>query len=328
MNNARIGAGSSLEEAIVRTIVYFDLFSYPLTEWEIWKWQYHGEVQSAKCKVQKFELIEVIKALEKSEALKQLLSFHDGFYFLQGRKELVDERKKRYVISDHKLKYVKKWLRFLQYAPFVREIAICNSLGYHNARESSDIDLFVVTDPGRIWTARFFLTGFLKLFRLRPVSGHSANGICPSFFVDAAALNMETFVLKPDPYLLFWTTQIMPLCGSQKLIERFGAENQWVEKELPEKPFVGKHPQAKLPAMLGGVTLQRIVEFVLYAVPGSENILRSFQKHILPDRLSRLSHEQSSGVFLSDHVLKFHEQDRRAFFREQFDERMNRMYTV
>lgn len=319
---------STPESAIVRTMVYFDLFSYPLTEWEIWKWQYHDKTQNSKFKTQNFELVKIVEELEKSEVLNRLLDHRDGFYFLKGREEIVEERKRRYVISDHKLKRAKKWLRLLQYAPFVREIAICNSLGYHNARESSDIDLFVVADPGRIWTARFFLTGFLKLFRLRPVSGHSANGICPSFFVDAAALNMESFALQPDPYLLYWTTQILPLCGGEKLVERFGAENQWVAKELPEKPFVGKHPQAKLPAMLGGVTLQRIVEFVLYAVPGSENILRSFQRHILPDRLSRLSHEQSSGVFLSDHVLKFHEQDRRAFFREQFDEHMNRMYTV
>src|SRR3990170_3073337 len=149
----RIGAGSTLEQTILRTIVYFDLFSCPLTELEIWKWQFH-ESEKRKAKREKFELVEIVEALEKSEALKRMIDFRSGFYFLKGREGLVEERKRRYVISDHKYKRAKFWIGFLQYAPFVRAIAICNNLSYQNARNSSDIDLLVIVEPEHIWTAR------------------------------------------------------------------------------------------------------------------------------------------------------------------------------
>src|SRR3990167_8317569 len=159
---------STLEQTILRTIVYFDLFSYSLTELEIWKWQLHDRNYESGIMNQGYRLAEIVETIEKSEALKNVLDFNNGFYYLKGREGLVEERKRRYVISDHKYKRAKFWIGFLQYAPFVRAIAICNNLSYHNAKDSSDIDLLVITEPEHIWTARFFLTGFLKLFRLRP----------------------------------------------------------------------------------------------------------------------------------------------------------------
>lgn len=325
---------SSVERTIVRTIVYFDLFSYPLTELEIWKWQYHNEEfpisnfqflnksQIPNLKSQKFELIEIVEALEKSDVLKRLLGHRDGVYFLRGREEIVEERKKRYVISDQKLKRARKWMRVLQYMPFIEAIAVCNSLGYHNGRASSDIDLFVVTTPKRVWTARFFFTGLLKLFYLRPESGHTADGICPSFFASSIALNMEPFAMKPfDPYLLFWTTQVTPFTSRGLTSDHFTAANVWVKESLPAALLSTDHPQTMLLRGSIGKIAQPCIEWVLRAIPTSERLLRALQYRIMPDRLSRLSREAGSGVFLSDDVLKFHEHDRREYFRQQFEAR-------
>src|SRR3989337_325014 len=81
----RIGAGSTLEQTILRTIVYFDLFSYPLTELEIWKWQFHDRNYESGIMNQGYRLEEIVETIEKSEALKNVLDFNNGFYFLKGR---------------------------------------------------------------------------------------------------------------------------------------------------------------------------------------------------------------------------------------------------
>ncbi|TAN57397.1 hypothetical protein EPN15_04360, partial [Patescibacteria group bacterium] len=219
---------STLEQTILRTIVYFDLFSYPLTELEIWKWQHH-ESEKLKVKSEKFSLVDIVDALRKSETLKGLIDFRGGFYFLKGREGLVEERKKRYVISDHKFKRAKFWIGFLQYAPFVRAIAICNNLSYHNAKNSSDIDLLVITEPRHVWTGRFFLTGFLKLFRLRPGDRKNYDGLCPSFFAAGNALDMEPLALKDgDPHFSFLTNDIVPMSGKKEYFDNFFASNHWV----------------------------------------------------------------------------------------------------
>src|SRR3990170_6324911 len=316
---------STLEQTILRTIVYFDLFSYPLTELEIWKWQFH-ESEKRKEKREKFELVEIVEALEKSEALKRMIDFRSGFYYLKGREGLVEERKKRYVISDHKFRRAIFWIGFLQYAPFVRAVAICNNLSYHNAKDSSDIDLLVITEPEHIWTARFFLAGFLKLFRLRPGDRKNYDGLCPSFFVSNRALDMESLALKGgDPHFAFLTNDITPIAGQKKYFEKFSADNLWVKKNLLAglAPLFHPRRQLKLRAIAGG--LQKISEMFFLILSLIEKYLEKFQRRILPDELARLAEIPDSGVFISSDVLKFHKNDRRAYFREKFEAKLKEL---
>ena len=37
MNNNQKHTKVELQEAVIRAIVFFDLFNYPLTRWEIWQ---------------------------------------------------------------------------------------------------------------------------------------------------------------------------------------------------------------------------------------------------------------------------------------------------
>lgn len=315
-----------LEQSILRTIVYFDLFSYPLTELEIWKWQFHDRNHESGIMNQRYGLNEIVEALEKSESLNKLLDFSNGFYFLKGRGELIEERKRRYVISDHKYKRVRFWIGFLQYAPFVRAIAICNNLSYHNAKESSDIDLLVITEPDHIWTARFFLTGFLKFFRLRPDDRKNYDGLCPSFFISRNALDMDRFALENgDPYLFFWTNNIMPIAGDEKYFEKFFAVNAWIKKDLPSSLESLGHPRLILKSCLIFSLFQKIAENLFLVFPLIEKYLEAWQKKIMPSNLKKLAGEPHSGVFISGNALKFHENDRRAYFKEEFDRKLKEL---
>jgi len=317
---------STLEQTILRTIVYFDLFFYPLTELEIWKWQFHDRNYESGIMNQGYRLAEIVETIEKSEALKNVLDFNNGFYYLKGREGLVEERKRRYVISDHKFKRAKFWIGFLQYAPFVRAIAICNNLSYHNAKDSSDIDLLVIAEPEHIWTARFFLAGFLKLFRLRPGDRKNYDGLCPSFFAAVNALDMEHLALKDgDPHFAFLTNDITPITGQNKYFEKFSADNLWVKKYLLAglEPLFHPRRQLKFYAIAGW--LKKNAETFFSVFPSVEKILEKLQRRILPDELARLAEIPDSGVFISSDVLKFHKNDRRAYFREKFEAKLKEL---
>jgi len=315
---------SSLEATILRTLVYFDLFSYPLTELEIWKWQFHAESRISNLESRKFELIEVVEVLEKSEVLNRLLDHRDGLYFLKGREEIVRERKKRYVISDQKLKRARFWVRFLQYAPFVEGIGICNSLGYYNARKTSDIDLFVIAAPSRIWTVRLFVTGFLKLFRLRPEKERSQDAMCPSFFLSRSALDMESLVFQPsDPHFQFWAMQVVQMYDRNNIFEQLFESNQWTRRTLPAICLDKMHPRLALRQSALGIFFRELIERILRFFPTSEIFVRSLQHRIMPDDLKRLSTDHESGVVISDSVLKFHGKDTRKKIRDQFKQKLS-----
>ena len=162
----------SIEKNIIKSICYFDIFDYPLTLPEIHQWLFQI----------KTNLSDLKSVFEQSEFLKEKIGQKDGFYFLNGREEIIEIRKKRKEISEKKIKRAKKickWLLFFN--PFVKGVAVCNDLAYFNAPENSDIDLFIITQKNSIWAARFFLVFSLKLFGLRPTEKNKKDKICLSF---------------------------------------------------------------------------------------------------------------------------------------------------
>lgn len=82
-----------------------------------------------------------------------------------------------------KLKIVSKMLICL---PFVRCVILNGSLASGNFKESSDIDLLIVAKSGRIFTARFFTVGLVKILglkRQRNSSKKYAGKFCLNYFL-------------------------------------------------------------------------------------------------------------------------------------------------
>lgn len=72
---------SNLEEAILRTLLYFDIFHYPLSAEEV----YHF------CNIKDIAPSEVLSCL-RSQNMKIYLAEKSGFYFLKGEAATVLQR--------------------------------------------------------------------------------------------------------------------------------------------------------------------------------------------------------------------------------------------
>ena len=55
------------------------------------------------------------------------------------------------------------FVRFVRWIPGLRMIAVSNSLAMYATHEESDIDLFVITAPNRLWIARTLLLGMATI---------------------------------------------------------------------------------------------------------------------------------------------------------------------
>ncbi|PIY95632.1 MAG: hypothetical protein COY66_06250 [Candidatus Kerfeldbacteria bacterium CG_4_10_14_0_8_um_filter_42_10] len=302
---------SLLEKSILTTICYFDIFDYPLTLVEIWKWLFMKDWNPQE----KVDLTALHKILDQSAYLKKNIDSRSGFYFLKGRQKTVEIRKERYNIAEVKFRKAQKIIRLLRLIPFVKMIAICNTLAISNSRRRADIDLFIITKHNRVWQTRFWTTGFLKLFGLRPLPNKTQDTFCASFFIDENNLNLNKIAIKDDVYLPYWISQVYPIYD-EGIYKKFVQENQWVRDELQNSLFVRPTARRKVNAV---PLIKQVLSPFCRLLP--EQIFKHFQLKIMPARLKALANKDSR-VIIQDHMLKFHDIDRRDEFKKLFYQKL------
>ena len=349
---------NDLERSVLAAIAWFDLFDYPLTGWEVEKWQIdnrNGGAHSVRPNVGAIDdrpYSDVMSALQNLVDEKKLARKW-GYYFLPGREEIIETRQRRYLLAREKFERARRVARWLRCVPFVRLVAVCNTLGYSNAAEESDIDLFLIVAPGKIWTARGLCLVLLKLFHLRPLlvrfgalREERKDKIDLSFFVTDDALSLTSLALREeipisnfqnqspvsnnhfptDPYLTYWLVQLTPLYDHGGVYEKFWKANETLRAALSSASPYDTSPLRAVSASLMSRLLQEAFEFV-FSGTRLESVLKSIQKHIMPARIKDLA-GYSDGVVVSDTVLKFHDIDRRAEYRRTWIERLRAFTSI
>lgn len=294
--------------AALKTIAYFDIFDYPLTSLEVWKYLYApGDSRAASGA----SLDEIIKILKTPE-LEKNVSFSQGFYFLKNRREIINSRKKRFLIAEPKIKKAKKFCRYLAGLEGVLGVAISNTLALQNARPQSDIDLFIITRAGKIWSTRFWSILPLYIFGGRPRGEDTRDKFCLSFFIDENNLNILPWKMEKDTYYLYWLATLMPLYG-RDIFEKFWQENEWVKNYLPN--FIPPESSPRLEIKPG----------VKFPLTRNEKFFQLIEIGALPNQLKEMSQNHGSEVVIGEGVLKFHPNDRRAEYQKEFESRLGRL---
>jgi hypothetical protein len=301
---------SDLQKSILDTIAYFHLFNFPLTGFEVYKYLWRAS--------RKYDVREVDEALEEL-CQNKILGFNEGFYFLKGKPNFVEKRKARYLLAQEKMKIARPFLKILAVLPFIKAILVCNDVSYQNAPEKSDIDLAIICSENKIWTARFFSTLIMKLFRRRPTSETHKNKICLSFYLTENSLNLENATYENDIHFIYWLNQFLPVYGEEKLIDDFFTANDWTKKYLPN--MIQNKSNALWTINRRG-TIKKFFEFILSGLTGNflEKFLKKIQWAILPKHLLELAHEQNTNVIINDQILKFHDKDNRLETKRRWNE--------
>ncbi|MBQ7073605.1 hypothetical protein IJM86_00735 [bacterium] len=93
--------------------------------------------------------------------------------------------------------------------PFVEKIYLCNSLTFNSLNSDSDIDLFIVVQEQKIWTARFFCLLLFSWFHIKRSLTSKHKKFCLSFFVTSEHQNLDGIALDfGDPYLEHWVKHL------------------------------------------------------------------------------------------------------------------------
>jgi len=312
---------SPLDQAIIRTLAYHDVFDYPLTAAEIWRWL----MPVAGDELGPISTDTVAAALESLTVANQIA--HPGDYFtLPARAEIVKIRAERFELNKKKWRRAKSAARFLEIVPFVKLVAVANTVALHNGKAESDIDLFIIIAPSHLWMSRLMITAVITMLGYRRHGQNIKDRICLSFFVTTKAMNLEPLKLQPnDPYLENWVTQIVPLVDDGTY-QRFIEANAWARQPVPhgwDWPWT----ESLLKPNSGLRSIRTMYE-VFFALPigwMAEQWARNRQLKKMEQNEMSKSTLDTSDVIINDDMLKFHEADRRAEYRQKFQERCQRL---
>lgn len=203
---------SALARAVLRTLAYADVFDYALRPADVHRFLIGAGNTAA----------ETGAALEAAARAGQVVR-SDGLYSLRGRAELLKLRPARERHSAQLWPHARRWGAVMAGLPFVRMVAVTGALTVNNAAsEDDDIDLLVLTAPGRVWLTRALCIGLVRVARRFGVD------LCPNYVLSAAALEQSPRNL----YIAHELAQMVPLSGLA-LHARMMAANEWVLGFLP-----------------------------------------------------------------------------------------------
>lgn len=294
----------------METLAYFDIFSYPLTrqEWEAFRW---------------------ISDVSDPDALHRqgAVQYKDGYYALADISERIALRQRKIWLFEERKKIVQRAAKKIRWLPFVQSVFICNQLQV-TVKDDSDIDVFVVVKAGRLWIARLLVTLLLSAFNVRRHTDRVDKHVCLSFFVTDEALDLSPIAKQEDIYLAYWIALLLPVYDPYGLYAVIRKKNYRLLKNISNYLLHQfDHPQLMVQDHRVSGLVKGIGQKILGGRFGGlveKNVKRIQKAKMIRNAQSKME-DRTTDVIISDVMLKFHENDRREYFRDEWKKRCSRM---
>lgn len=201
-----------LDEQILRTLSYFDIFKYPLKTEEILKFL-------GVPVLDKSTLISRLRNLGDQKIIFQF----DEFFTLKNNNSLIDRRRRGNKEAEKFLILARKKAKLISKFPFVRAVLASGSLSKGYMDKDSDLDFFIITAPRRLWIARTLLVLYKRIFL-----ANSHKYFCVNYFVDEDHLEIE----EKNLFTATELATVIPLYGSRQY-ENLHDMNPWLSGFFP-----------------------------------------------------------------------------------------------
>lgn len=290
----------AIESAILRTVLYADVFHFALTPAEI----HHFLIQDKPV-----DDDTVQEWLMNSAFLRQKLTCEAGYVVLHGREELIPLRAARDAASQVLWPRALRYGRWLSRLPFVRMVALTGALAMRNPTDShDDLDYLLVTTPQRVWLARAFSIILVRLARLQGVE------ICPNYVLAESNLRQE----RHNIFIAHEVTQMVPLYGHQ-FYWQLRECNPWVYDYLPNADGVF-HTEAEKLSGRGWKMFKSALESLLGGAIGDR--LENWEYRRKLRRFATQMQTPHSSARLDANQIKGHFNDHGHFVLQQYAERL------
>lgn len=277
------------EEAILITLLYSAIFSFPLTRDELWKYL----ISKKKIDKNTFEQCLTL--------LKPHVTQQEGYVCMQGEERTIQQRIANIKEVARKQKIAEKASAILSRIPTVLFIGVSGGLAAKNVSPQDDIDFFIITQQNTMYSTRFIVLLLLQMHGLRRTRNgqHTANKICTNLFIDASELAWA--VSKHDVYTAREIAQIQPLFDRENIYQKFLKQNAWVTTFLPNAFSVPQEIDTIRQQVASGAT--SLFQKMLSSSPLFENTMKVVQKLVMQ--------KHKTTEIVTNYQLAFHPRDYR-----------------
>jgi hypothetical protein len=202
-----------LEQSIIKTLVYYDIFHYPLKSEEVFKFLRSNSVTAH----------DVSQCLDHLAEQNQLSRFGE-YYTLQKNESDIRRRIKGNQEAKRYLPLARRQAELIAKFPFVRAVFASGSLSKGYMDENSDLDFFVITQANRLWICRALLALYKRI-----ALKNSHKYFCTNYFIDTDHLEIE----EKNLFTATELATLIPLSGQHHYSALMNKNIQWVTKFFP-----------------------------------------------------------------------------------------------
>lgn len=213
------------------------------------------------------------------------------------------------------------FVRFIRWIPGLRMVAVSNSLAMYATHKHSDIDLFIITAPRRLWLVRtvVLLTAGLLWVRTKP--GNEAGRFCFPFFMTEKNLSLKEIAIENDLYLAYWIRTLKPIYNQSYVYGRFMEVNRafcetTLQSRTSEEEWTNllRENRTFLIPVRRHEYLRKLWVFLSPILSLKNAILGYVSKKLITQKIPA---GESEGIIVNDDMAKLHWNDRRREIRER-----------
>jgi predicted nucleotidyltransferase len=195
------------------SLIYHDLFDYPLTQEELDLWKPGKD----------------LRFTNKDLRIKT----KENFYFVDGRQKIVGLREERKKIFNEKMLIAKRAAQVLAKIPSIQMIGVTGSLAMGNASKESDVDFLIITNRNSLWISRALAFLILKINSIKVRRANvddESDKICMNMWMDELDLRFEVENIFNAHEII----QIIPIADKKACHLKLLEENRWARNFWPK----------------------------------------------------------------------------------------------
>lgn len=203
---------NNIRQDILKTLAYFDYFSYPLTNEDI------RSFMPQQCNQSVIDDMLILLLQDK------IIFKTEEFYSFQNQPSLAEKRRKGNLLALKQLGIAKKVAKLISCFPYVQTVAVSGSLSKYYADENTDIDFFIITSANHLWITRTLMHFFKKLSYI----AGKQHWFCMNYYVDEIGINIQ----EKNIFTAMEIVTLLPMQGANNF-KKFIAANSWTNKYFP-----------------------------------------------------------------------------------------------
>lgn len=202
-----------LKQSVLKTLLYYDIFSHPLNGDEIFTFLPQNTITKA----------EIHTFLKETVGNGAEFDEKSGYYYIKPNESYVNRRieKENYSKSMWRAAWVATHV--IKRFPFVRCVMVTGTLSKNSSDHTSDLDFMIITAPKRLWVAKSLLMLFKKIFLF-----NSKKYFCINYCITEDSLEISE-------RNIFTATEIATIKATynENMMRKFVEANKWIKNTFP-----------------------------------------------------------------------------------------------